>query len=843
LPDLKDPRIRSVVPFQRKRILNRYIGGFLESGDEEPFVDDGAIGSNHALRRFLNLTGEGEVIVVVDTGVDSLHPHFFDPDRGSVFGPSHRKIVAIDDYADSLDMSDGHGTHVSGTALGASYDRGAGVALYDGVAPGAKLHMIDCALVTDTDEMSGEFDSWDLYEDLAENHGRAIASNSWGYDVMEGTEDITVEYDAIAHAHPGLTMVFAAGNDGDLYGDDMHFIVSAPADSKNVLGVGSVTGPRCAKLEVARKWFVANESASVQVTPDTIFCADPWAIMRQAKAKRFANGSGLLFASGDVCAQIAAKPGIMAVVLEDGTALRKCTVPAGIACFVGQKLPTGGNFSLFAVPTAAATIRRVSDFSSRGPTVYGVVKPDLLSPGEEVWSARAGRPESKSQRPLDWSSILEMGGTSMSAPAVAGLAALVRQFFAQGMYPSLVKTTQGFSPTAALIRAMLIASAQPIGGGAGPTPEAGFGVPDLASAIPPQGEFGLRVADGREIRETERHTYEITVEQTGRELRAVLAYIDPGLSPEHEMPLWADLDLFVISPSGRVFTGNALEGGETEQFNTIERVIIEAPDVERGKYTIIVLSSAFPDATATAIKYAVVVTGPFDHSDFVANPPEFNHTNGGECLLGCGAGTCKAGRCVCPEGKFGISCEREYTKVPALETWNGRLVPGVITRVVTPVTFCKSSMTATITAYLGDRAYEGMIAACLSSQPLASYAGEPFRCEFPTQSDFTTLSFSFTATPSAGNVTTIPVYVNLFVIGYTSVKASYRLAADACSHNDIPTATIQGGLDLGGVPSMAEFIGVALVCGVLMVGISALFGGLFLGTHIERETIEPLVGV
>lgn len=84
---------------------------------------------------------------------------------------------------------------------------------------------------------------------------------------------------------------------------------------------------------------------------------------------------------------------------------------------------------------------------------------DLVAPGFYLVSSAANE---QCTMPT---ALVSLMGTSMATPVMAGAAALVRQYFADGFYPTGKKTaSDGFSPSAALVKAMLVSSASLITG-------------------------------------------------------------------------------------------------------------------------------------------------------------------------------------------------------------------------------------------------------------------------------------------------------------------------------------------------------------------------------------------
>jgi subtilisin family serine protease len=256
----------------------------------------------------------------------------------------------------------------------------------------------------------------------------------------------------------------------------------------------------------------------------------------------------------------------------------------------------------------------VAIFSSRGPTHDGRIKPDVVAPGLFTVSAATNRVV-----PGPSCDNAQSSGTSMAAPTAAGLGALVRQYFTDGYYPSgSARPADGFSPTAALVKATLIASAvdlSTLGCQADPIPsrDQGWGLIQLDTALAFTGDAHRLVVDDHLIGFAspgdEPATTRVAVTEPGP-LKVVLVWTDAPSSSLSAVNLVNDLDLVVRGPGG-VFRGNVLaagrsvEGGQADRLNNVEVVFL--PDADKGVWTIEVAPHAIP---AAAQDFALVVTGP-----------------------------------------------------------------------------------------------------------------------------------------------------------------------------------------------------------------------------------------
>ena len=144
--------------------------------------------------------------------------------------------------------------------------------------------------------------------------------------------------------------------------------------------------------------------------------------------------------------------------------------------------------------TYGASADNLASFSGRGPTLDGRLKPDLAAPGLGIVSS-----SSDGSVQTNNCSTLVASGTSMACPTVAGLAALVREYFVKGFYPSGgARAQDGLNPSGALLKATLIASAAPMANVTGFVPSnlQGWGRPVADDALYFAGDSSrLRIED------------------------------------------------------------------------------------------------------------------------------------------------------------------------------------------------------------------------------------------------------------------------------------------------------------------------------------------------------------
>jgi hypothetical protein len=249
--------------------------------------------------------------------------------------------------------------------------------------------------------------------------------------------------------------------------------------------------------------------------------------------------------------------------------------------------------------------------SSHGPTADGRIKPDLVAPGQSVVSANNDGDVGTNN-----CGTTGMTGTSMACPTAAGLAALVREYVERGYHPTgAAVPAHGFEPSAALLKAMLIASTRPMENvqQAPPAERQGWGRLLLDDGLHFQGEdrrLWLRdVTDGFSTSGDPDVEFEVEVLDSTEPLRVVLTWTDYPSTPMAVTNLVNDLDLEVEEPAGTVYRGNnfvdglSVPGGVADRLNNVESVLVDSPAAGLWKFR--VRSHAIPQPTQA---FALVIT-------------------------------------------------------------------------------------------------------------------------------------------------------------------------------------------------------------------------------------------
>ena len=193
--------------------------------------------------------------------------------------------------------------------------------------------------------------------------------------------------------------------------------------------------------------------------------------------------------------------------------------------------------------------------SSRGPCRDERIKPNLLAPGVDVATVDGRGPHT----------YLTASGTSISAPAASGALMLLRQYFAEGWYPTGTpdSTHRITRLSSALMRAMAIAATDSnVGDEYMPNNAAGWGRLDVSTIMHfPEDSNGLAfldesvgVATGKDI------TFQFVL--SGRApIHVVLAWTDTAATPAAAIAIVNDLDLELESPDGNHYRGNQFYNG------------------------------------------------------------------------------------------------------------------------------------------------------------------------------------------------------------------------------------------------------------------------------------------
>jgi len=272
----------------------------------------------------------------------------------------------------------------------------------------------------------------------------------------------------------------------------------------------------------------------------------------------------------------------------------------------------------------------LAHFSSRGPTPDGRIKPEILAPGFSLNSAETN----------EQCGTFFQAGTSMASPVVAAVAALIREYFEEGYYPTGVAVAEDtIFPSASLIKAILLNGAQsitgvnkqPIGEGILPTfpydRYQGFGRISLLNSLRLVGANVIRsiVIDRQVLSPESKFSTKFSIDHstdcTEVEASTTLVWLDPAGSPGCTRCLINNLDLTLENAkTGIILYPNGLT--EKDTINNAERirvtnvndgdmffVHVEASDIVTPQYFSLVITGCLLD-----VQQPIPTTSPTESS-------------------------------------------------------------------------------------------------------------------------------------------------------------------------------------------------------------------------------------
>jgi len=410
-------------------------------------------------------TGESITVAVIDTGIDYTHAMFETTGDPSAYTANNPNIVesgsfptpkviggydfagtdydaGSDDPARLIPVPDpdpldegGHGTHVASTVAGV--DAGFGT----GVAPDALLYALkvfgaegSTNLVVDAIEWAIDPNGDGFIDDHVDVINMSLGS-SFGPAIPDDPEFLAVE----AANTAGVFVVASSGNAGNV-----NYVTGSPANTDSALSVASsTTGYMTAPYVVYAGGEIpyttsANVFASA-ISAELVDVAD-----YGDTAGTLCSTAGVTPMTGKIALIIrgtcsfyikinnAETLGAVAAIVYNNAAGSISMATAGSSLPAGSILQSDGiilkglaplnvvvgpdtTVKRFISPTPADTI---SDFSSRGPRGFdSMLKPEITAPGSEIFAANMG----------SGNQGVSMSGTSMAAPHMAGVVALMKQ--------------------------------------------------------------------------------------------------------------------------------------------------------------------------------------------------------------------------------------------------------------------------------------------------------------------------------------------------------------------------------------------------------------------------------
>jgi len=354
-------------------------------------------------------SGKGVKVAVIDTGIDYNHPDL----KGNY--QSGYDLVDLDDDPMETVREEGiptsHGTHVAGIIAANGEIKGvapdAEIYAYRALGPGGAgtsiqvIAALEKAIEDDVD----------------------VINLSLGNNV--NVPDYPTSMAVNRASEMGISVVIANGNSGP-----DNWTVGSPATATHALSVGASTLPTqipslydsfknkriaLSKMDGSTEWNLTRSHEMVDATNSNVSVNGKIALIKRGKTPfyKLAKSAEENGAAAVVIYNNVEGPFQGSIATEDAP----INIPvAAISKEDGEWLKRSIKEKRYFIETTYMKQEvMVAPFSSRGPvTLNWNIKPDVLAPGTEIKSTVPG-------------GYQQMNGTSMAAPHVAGVVALIKE--------------------------------------------------------------------------------------------------------------------------------------------------------------------------------------------------------------------------------------------------------------------------------------------------------------------------------------------------------------------------------------------------------------------------------